>query len=297
MSPRFCRRRRCCRLWRKAPSALPAAATMPRRATLLQALNDDRHRHRRLPASAPSLESSTGPAGRRSPVSPRSLTALLRFRGLVLNPEGTEWHEIEKAARPEDAAGIGAELRPRAARACRPEFPRKPHGSLIVMRLLVTRPEPDATRQAERLAARGHEPVLAPLLAHRAGNRNVPLELDGAQALIVTSRNALRALASHRDLASGAAASALCRRRSHRESRDGARFHQGDRRSRNGRRIVAPDRRHARAKGRRARASCRRDGRLRLEIGAASQRLHASGNLSFIGRFRRPGCPRACCPC
>ena len=68
------------------------------------------------------------------------------------------------------------------------------------MRVLVTRPEPDATRQAERLAARGHEPVLAPLLAIESAN-NVPLELDGAQALIVTSRNALRALASHRDLA------------------------------------------------------------------------------------------------
>jgi uroporphyrinogen-III synthase len=68
------------------------------------------------------------------------------------------------------------------------------------MRVLVTRPEPDATSQAERLAARGHEPVLAPLLAIESAT-NVPIELDGAQALIVTSRNALRALASHRDLA------------------------------------------------------------------------------------------------
>jgi hydroxymethylbilane synthase len=32
----------------------------------------------------------------------------LRFRGLVLNPEGTEWHEIERLGRPEDAASIGA---------------------------------------------------------------------------------------------------------------------------------------------------------------------------------------------
>jgi uroporphyrinogen-III synthase len=68
------------------------------------------------------------------------------------------------------------------------------------MRILVTRPEPDATSQAERLAARGHEPVLAPLLPIESAT-DVPLELDGAQALIVTSRNALRALASHRDLA------------------------------------------------------------------------------------------------
>ena len=68
------------------------------------------------------------------------------------------------------------------------------------MRLLVTRPEPDATRQAEILAARGHEPVLAPLLLIEPAT-DVSLDLDGAQALIVTSRNALRALASHPDRA------------------------------------------------------------------------------------------------
>lgn len=67
------------------------------------------------------------------------------------------------------------------------------------MRLLVTRPEPDATRQAAILAARGHEPVVAPLLLIEPVT-NVSLDLDGAQALIVTSRNALRALASHPDL-------------------------------------------------------------------------------------------------
>jgi uroporphyrinogen-III synthase len=68
------------------------------------------------------------------------------------------------------------------------------------MRLLVTRPELDAMRQVERLAARGHEAVLAPLLAIETATE-MPLELDGAQALIVTSRNALRALATHRELA------------------------------------------------------------------------------------------------
>jgi uroporphyrinogen-III synthase len=67
------------------------------------------------------------------------------------------------------------------------------------MRLLVTRPEPDATRQAELLSARGHVPVLTPLLVIEPA-MNAPLELDGAQALIVTSHNALRALASHPDL-------------------------------------------------------------------------------------------------
>ena len=34
----------------------------------------------------------------------------LRCRGLVLNPEGSEWHEIERLGRPEDAASIGARL-------------------------------------------------------------------------------------------------------------------------------------------------------------------------------------------
>ena len=66
------------------------------------------------------------------------------------------------------------------------------------MRLLVTRPEPDAGREAELLAARGHHPVLAPLLEIEFAHR--PLPLAGAQALIVTSRNAVRALASHPDL-------------------------------------------------------------------------------------------------
>ena len=60
------------------------------------------------------------------------------------------------------------------------------------MRLLVTRPEPDAGREAEALAARGHEAVLAPLLKIEFA-RDVPLDFAGVQALIVTSRNALRA--------------------------------------------------------------------------------------------------------
>jgi uroporphyrinogen-III synthase len=68
------------------------------------------------------------------------------------------------------------------------------------MRLLVTRPEPDASRQAKTLAARGHVPVLAPMLDIET-IQNATLDLDGAQALIVTSRNVLRALASRTELA------------------------------------------------------------------------------------------------
>lgn len=65
------------------------------------------------------------------------------------------------------------------------------------MRLLVTRPEPDASLEAEKLAARGHEAVVAPLLVIEVTS-GVKLNLEGVQASIVTSRNALRALAAHR---------------------------------------------------------------------------------------------------
>ena len=63
------------------------------------------------------------------------------------------------------------------------------------MRVLVTRPEPDAHDEVEELAARGHEGIVSPLLVIEQVN-DVALDLDGAQALIVTSRNALRALSS-----------------------------------------------------------------------------------------------------
>ncbi len=64
------------------------------------------------------------------------------------------------------------------------------------MRLLVTRPEPDAGREADALIALGHEPVRAPLLEIEFLT-DVPLRLDGAQGVVITSRNALRALANH----------------------------------------------------------------------------------------------------
>jgi uroporphyrinogen-III synthase len=63
------------------------------------------------------------------------------------------------------------------------------------MRVLVTRPEPDARLEVAALGARGHEGIAAPLLVIEQAN--VTLNLDGAQALIVTSRNALRALSHH----------------------------------------------------------------------------------------------------
>ena len=75
---------------------------------LLQALND--------PATATAIACERAFLGEldgscRTPIAGLAEIAgdALRFRGLVLNPEGSEWHEIERRGRPEDAASIGAE--------------------------------------------------------------------------------------------------------------------------------------------------------------------------------------------
>jgi uroporphyrinogen-III synthase len=63
------------------------------------------------------------------------------------------------------------------------------------MRLLVTRPEPDATRTAEALRARGHEVLVAPLLS----TQTIDAEFARAYgAVLMTSANAARAIAAHK---------------------------------------------------------------------------------------------------
>ncbi|MEJ1159938.1 uroporphyrinogen-III synthase [Prosthecomicrobium sp. N25] len=66
------------------------------------------------------------------------------------------------------------------------------------MRLLVTRPEPEASRTAEALRARGHEAIIAPALEIVA-DRSVPLPAEGVQAVVATSANAPAALAGRPD--------------------------------------------------------------------------------------------------
>jgi len=60
------------------------------------------------------------------------------------------------------------------------------------MRALITRPEPDAGILAATLIARGHEPVLAPLLEIRLTEAVPPEDLSGA-TLLFTSANGVRA--------------------------------------------------------------------------------------------------------
>lgn len=70
-----------------------------------------------------------------------------------------------------------------------------PASSRPDVRLLVTRPEPEAERTAALLRERGHTVLLAPLL------RIEPVEVDFGSgpwaAVIITSANAVRALAVH----------------------------------------------------------------------------------------------------
>ncbi|MQT13499.1 uroporphyrinogen-III synthase [Segnochrobactrum spirostomi] len=68
------------------------------------------------------------------------------------------------------------------------------------MRVLVTRPEPQAETTASRLVARGHEPIVAPLLAI-VPEPEVVLALDTVAALVVTSKAAVEIVAGRRDRA------------------------------------------------------------------------------------------------
>lgn len=63
------------------------------------------------------------------------------------------------------------------------------------MHVLVTRPEEDADGFAAALAARGHRASIDPMLVVRRLD-GPPLDLAGAQALVMTSANGIRAFAS-----------------------------------------------------------------------------------------------------
>ena len=64
------------------------------------------------------------------------------------------------------------------------------------MRLLVTRPEPDALKLRAALEERGHQATVEPLLSVSFDDGE-EFDLDDVQALIATSRYALRALRAH----------------------------------------------------------------------------------------------------
>lgn len=63
------------------------------------------------------------------------------------------------------------------------------------MRLLVTRPKGDAEETASKLVARGHEPVLAPMLEIRL-RAGPEISLANVRAVLATSANGVRAFAA-----------------------------------------------------------------------------------------------------
>lgn len=65
------------------------------------------------------------------------------------------------------------------------------------MRILLTRPEADAARTAAALRQRGHEPIMAPLLAIEI-TADADLGAGPWAAILVTSANAVRAIAGHK---------------------------------------------------------------------------------------------------
>ncbi|MFN3232974.1 MAG: uroporphyrinogen-III synthase [Alphaproteobacteria bacterium] len=62
------------------------------------------------------------------------------------------------------------------------------------MRILITRPRDDAEDLAHTLVSLGHEPLIEPMLNIRLGTAP-RLDIDGAQALLFTSANGVRAAA------------------------------------------------------------------------------------------------------
>ena len=70
------------------------------------------------------------------------------------------------------------------------------------MRVLVTRPQPDALETADMLIVRGHQPIVAPLLSVNFHD-GPEIDLVGVQAILATSTNGVRALSrrlARRDL-------------------------------------------------------------------------------------------------
>ncbi len=67
------------------------------------------------------------------------------------------------------------------------------------MRILVTRPQPDADKQAKQLVALGYEAIVSPMLEVQACNLE-PFDLTSSWGVVATSRNALRTIADHPNL-------------------------------------------------------------------------------------------------
>ena len=89
------------------------------------------------------------------------------------------------------------------------------------MRLLLTRPEPDAQRTAAALRAQGHDVIIAPLLRIEPA-ADAEIGAGPWAAILITSANAAHAVATHARVAI-IARTARLRRRAAQRRRHGAR--------------------------------------------------------------------------
>ena len=117
----------------------------------------------------------------------------LVLAGEVLSPDGRQRFAAELAGPAGDAEALGTRLGALLIERAGPRFIARSEGRLSV-RVLVTRPEPDAGDTARRLAALGCVPDVFPLTRMHVTRVRLP-EPTGLSGLIVTSANALRALA------------------------------------------------------------------------------------------------------
>ena len=111
---------------------------------------------------------------------------------MILTPDGRQCHAARREGRPEAAVAMAEDAAAELLAKAGPDFLRA-----FCMRLLVTRPEPDALKLRAALEEHGHEATVEPLLARLVRGSGNDFDLDGVQALIATSRYALRALKSH----------------------------------------------------------------------------------------------------
>ena len=114
-------------------------------------------------------------------------TSTMRLDALIATPDGRRVLRTQRVGAASDAAALGDD----AGRSCAAMAGPNSRGG-VTMRVLVTRPREDAERLAAQLEARGHAIVIEPIFTIEPV-RETPLDLDGVQALLLTSANGARA--------------------------------------------------------------------------------------------------------
>ena len=117
---------------------------------------------------------------------------VVHFHGIIVKPDGSAAFEVLREGRRAQAAELGADAgRELKARGGADFFVRE-----LNVRLLLTRPEPDAQRTAAALRAQGHDVIIAPLLRIEPA-ADAQIGEGPWAAILITSANAAHAVAAH----------------------------------------------------------------------------------------------------